>query len=176
MKFTKTNIEGVFLIEPEIIFDSRGSFFRAFCQEDFANQNLEFKYMQSNISTNKIAGTLRGMHYQKYPHQEVKVVRCINGAVYDVVIDIRKHSNTYLKTFGIELNPTNGFMLYVPKGVAHGYQTLVNSSDVHYMVSHPYSPNYEAGVRFDDPAVNINWPLLPSNISEKDKKWPLIIE
>jgi dTDP-4-dehydrorhamnose 3,5-epimerase len=174
MKFLKTNIPEVFLIQPEPFADERGSFFRAFCAAEFELHGLEAKYIQSNISTNKLMGTVRGMHFQKSPDAEVKIVRCISGVIYDVVVDVRKDSPTYLKSFSAELSESNGMMMYVPKGFAHGYQTLSDFSAVHYMVSNRYSPVSECGLRYNDPAININWPLPMISISNKDANWPPI--
>jgi dTDP-4-dehydrorhamnose 3,5-epimerase len=174
MKFIDTDIPDVYLISPEIYSDQRGGFFRAFCSREFEARGLEAQYVQSNISSNNDAGTIRGMHFQNKPNSEVKIVRCISGSVFDVVVDIRRSSPTYLKWFGAELTASNGLLMYVPKGFAHGYQTLTGGSALHYMVSNCYAPESESGVAFNDPAININWPLPPSVVSDKDMNWPLI--
>lgn len=174
MKFISTTISDVYLIAPDIREDHRGGFFRAYCAREFEEHGLETQYFQANISFNKEAGTIRGMHFQNEPDAEVKIVRCISGSVYDVVVDIRKNSSTYLQWFGAELSASNGLLMYVPKGFAHGYQTLEPGSTLHYMVSNFYSPNSESGIAFNDPAINIDWPLPPLIVSEKDMNWSLI--
>jgi dTDP-4-dehydrorhamnose 3,5-epimerase len=174
VKIKQTKLEGSHLIELEPIRDERGMFARRFCVNEFSAHGLETRFVQSNISENYNKGTLRGMHFQEHPHAEVKIVRCVLGAVYDVIVDIRKNSQTYLSWFGSELSQENGSMMYVPQGFAHGYQTLTPSSTVHYMVSEFYKQNSENGLRYDDPAISINWPLAVSSISQKDMRWPLI--
>ena len=154
--------------------DERGLFARAFCAREFAAQGLETSYVQANISTNARAGTVRGLHFQRAPHAEVKLVRCVKGAIYDVIVDMREGSQTYRRSFGAELSDENGLMMYVPKGFAHGYQALADSASVFYMVSAFYAPQAEGGLRFDDPKLAIKWPRAVSDVSDKDARWPLL--
>ena len=172
MKFTKTSLRDAVLIELEKRADARGYFARSFCAEEFAAQGLVETFVQANHSHNIRAGTLRGMHYQRAPHGEVKVVRCVKGAIWDAIIDLRPDSPSYGRWEGFELSVENGRMLYVPVGFAHGFQTLADDTDVTYQVSHPYTPGSEGGLRHDDPAFGIAWPLPVSVISEKDAAWP----
>lgn len=169
MNFIESPIKGVFEIDIQRIEDDRGFFARSFCATEFKKMNLCDSFVQSNISFNKKAGILRGMHYQIPPFDEVKLITCRQGSIFDVVVDLREGSTTYLSWFGCELNETNHKSLYVPSGCAHGYQTLQPNSKVAYMVSNFYSPSHERGVRYDDPAFNIDWPLPISDISEKDR-------
>jgi dTDP-4-dehydrorhamnose 3,5-epimerase len=131
--------------------------------------------VQANISTNLKAGTVRGLHFQHAPHSEVKLVQCVKGSIYDVVVDARKESETYLQWAGIELSEENGVMIYVPPGFAHGYQTLTDAANVLYLVSEFYTPELEGGLRYDDPKLGIRWPRAVSDISEKDGRWPLLL-
>lgn len=149
-------------------------FARAFCAQEFAAQGLEGMFVQTNISTNTHAGTVRGMHFQREPHAEVKLVRCIKGAIYDVVVDMRQASETYLRWYGAVLSEENGVAMYVPKRFAHGYQALTDGATAFYMVSSFYAPHAEGGLRFDDPRLAIEWPRDVSDISDKDAKWPLL--
>jgi dTDP-4-dehydrorhamnose 3,5-epimerase len=174
MEFIETKIKGVFLIKSHAKTDERGFFKRAFCANEFKNKSLESAFVQSNFAQNKEIGVVRGMHYQLNPHEEVKLVSCISGAIYDVVVDVRKDSETYLSYFGAELNDRNGLMMYVPKGFAHGYQTLERKSVVHYMVSNYYAPKFESGIRHNDQKIGIEWPLEVSMVSDKDDSWPLL--
>lgn len=173
MIFTQTDLEGAFIIDLERIEDDRGFFARAWSRNEFEEHGLETRVAQCNLSFNKRRGTLRGMHLQRPPHAEVKLVRCTRGAIYDVIIDLRKESPSYERWIGVELTEDNGRMLYVPEGFAHGFQTLADDTESFYMVSEFYTPSAEAGVRWDDPAFGIEWPLgEPTEISEKDKNWP----
>jgi dTDP-4-dehydrorhamnose 3,5-epimerase len=172
MRFTPTTLEDAVLIEPERREDPRGWFARVFCEEEFAAAGLETRFVQQNASANPKAGTLRGMHYQRPPHAEVKVVRCTRGAVFDAIVDLRPGSPTYRRSEGFELTAANGRMLYVPEGFAHGYLTLADDSEVAYLVSHPYTPGAEAGLRYDDPALGIAWPRPAAVLSDKDAAWP----
>ena len=174
MKFSKTSLNDAVLIELEKRGDERGFFARTFCTQEFGAAGLEIGFVQANHSHNAKAGTLRGMHYQKAPHGEVKLVRCIRGAIHDVIIDLREGSPTYRRWEGFDLDAESGRMLYVPVGFAHGFQTLQDDTDAVYQVSHPYTPQAEAGVRWDDPAFGIKWPLPVSTISEKDAAWPYL--
>jgi dTDP-4-dehydrorhamnose 3,5-epimerase len=174
MKFFSTIFEEVFLIGLEPREDERGMFSRAFCHKEFKDMNLEYNFIQANINSNKKPGIIRGMHFQTDFAAEVKLVRCISGAIYDVVVDIRKESPTYLKSFGAELTQENGLAMYVPKGFAHGYQSLTTGSTAFYLVSSEYNPKYEGGIRPNDPKLDIKWPLENLILSEKDKNWPLL--
>jgi dTDP-4-dehydrorhamnose 3,5-epimerase len=168
MIFTEAPLRGAFVIELEPRSDERGFFARAFCQNELAEHGLKHGITQANMSYNFKRGTLRGMHYQLPPHAEVKMVRCIAGAIYDVIVDIRKDSPTYLKWFGIELSAANRKMFYVPEGFAHGYQALTDDSEVLYLVTEFYTPNAERGVRWNDPSFKIVWPIAEAILSPKD--------
>ncbi len=169
MKFTEMDICGVWVIEIEPHQDQRGFFARSFCETEFQEHGLETRFVQCNIALNHKRGTLRGMHYQREPHQEVKLIRCTRGAVYDVALDLRKQSPTFGKWFAIELTEENRKMLYIPRGCAHGYQTLVDNTELFYQVSEFYHPESEQGVRWNDPAFNIQWRMEPVLISKKDR-------
>ncbi len=177
MIFHESHIPSVFTIEPKLLGDDRGFFARAFCANEYLEHGLESKFVQCNLSFNKERGTTRGLHFQKSPHEEVKVVRCTKGAIFDVAVDFRKDSPTYLQWFGAELSESNRTMLYVPRGFAHGYQTLTEDAEVFYQVSEFYSPGSEGGLRWNDPKIGVEWPIMNEaeiNISEKDAKWPLL--
>lgn len=174
MRFTPTSLAGAYLIEPEPRIDPRGTFARAFCAQEFAAQGLEMTYAQANISTNSRAGTVRGLHFQRAPHAEVKLVRCVKGSIYDVIVDMRDDSKTYCRWFGAELSEENARMMYVPRGFAHGYQALTDGASVFYMVSAFYAPQAEGGFRFDDPRLAIAWPRAISEISDRDTQWALL--
>ena len=171
MKFKRTTVAGVFLIDLEPRGDARGFFARLFCEEEFAAQGLETRYIQVNNSSTAKRGTLRGMHYQLPPAAEVKVVRCVNGALFDVVLDLRPDSPTFGKSFGAELSASNRTMMYVPKGCAHGFLSTVDDTEAVYFVSAAYQPDAERGIRYDDKAFNIDWPFVPTEVSEKDRNW-----
>lgn len=172
MKFIPLSLEGAYLIEPEPIIDERGSFTRAFCQREFEEKGLNSNLVQCNLSRNHSKGTLRGMHFQKPPHAEVKLVRCIRGKIFDVIIDLRPDSKTFKKWEAFVLSRENAHLLYIPEGFAHGFQTLENDTDVFYQVSHPFVKAADSGVRWDDPIFGINWPLDPEFISQKDRNCP----
>lgn len=174
MLFKATPLAGAYTIEVEKFNDHRGSFFRAFCSEEFKKHNLEYNFLQANISSNVRMGVLRGLHYQKGDASEVKLVRCVRGEILDVIVDIRQNSSTYLQHFSAKLTEDNHTSMYVPRGFAHGYQTLTDDAVVHYMVSALYTPGSEAGIRYDDPTLSIEWPLAPTEISEKDSSWQLL--
>ena len=169
MIFQELSIAGVFLISLEKHEDERGFFARSFCKEEFAANGLWTDFVQCNLSYNKKKGTLRGMHYQKPPHEETKVVTCIQGAVYDVVLDIRKDSANYGTWLAIELSAGNRDMLYLPAGVAHGFQTLCDQTTLYYQMGNFYEPNAAEGIRFDDERFHIVWPLPQKIMSLKDK-------
>jgi dTDP-4-dehydrorhamnose 3,5-epimerase len=172
MRFTETPLAGAYLIEPELLEDERGFFARTFCAREFSEHGLQPVVAQSNLSFNHSKGTLRGMHYQVAPAEEAKLVRCTSGAILDVIIDLRPDSPTYLSHFGAELSAGNRTALYVPELFAHGYQTLADDTEVLYQVSEFYTPGSEQGLRHDDTAFDIDWPLAVSVISEKDSSWP----
>lgn len=177
MIFKECGLNGAYVIEPERIEDSRGFFARAWCQKEFEEAGLETRFVQCNVSFNAKQGTLRGMHFQKHPYQEVKLVRCTKGEIFDVIVDLAPESPTYLKWFGIRLSENNHSMLYVPKDYAHGYQTLCDNSEVFYQVSQFYVPGAEGGLRWNDPEINIQWPITSQvTISEKDHRWPFFSE
>jgi dTDP-4-dehydrorhamnose 3,5-epimerase len=172
MIFTPTRLEPAHIVDFEKREDDRGFFARAWCQQEFEAAGLETRLVQCNVSFNKRAGTLRGMHYQLAPHAEVKVVRCTRGAIYDVIIDLRPTSPTYKQWLGVELSAANGRALYVPEGFAHGYQTLEDDTETLYQVSEFYAPEAERGLRWNDPAFGIDWPNgEPRVISPKDASW-----
>ncbi len=173
MIFAETDLRGAYVIDLEKIEDERGFFARAWCAREFSEHGLEARIAQCNTSSNKRKGTIRGMHLQRPPHEEVKMIRCIRGALYDVIIDLREDSPTYKRWFGVELTQENRKMLYVPAGFAHGFQTMSDDTEAFYMVSEFYTPGAEAGVRWDDHVFGMEWPLgSPTEISEKDASWP----
>lgn len=174
MKFVETELAGAFVVELEPHRDDRGYFARTYCAEEFAAHGLEPTVAQCNTSWNARAGTLRGLHFQRPPAAEVKLVRCVRGAIVDVIVDLRPDSPTYLGHVGVELSADNGRALYVPELFAHGYQTLVDDTEVAYQVSAPYAPGHEGGLRPDDPRLGIDWPLPVSVITDKDRSWPLL--
>lgn len=172
MKFSPLKIDGAFLIELELHVDERGFFARAFCEEEFQSAGLWSRYPQHNLSYNKKAHTLRGMHYQNSPHEEVKVISCIKGRIFDVIVDLRKEAATYLEHLCIDLFEGDHLALYVPEGVAHGFQTLVPETTVNYLMGRSYAPQSSAGFRWDDPMFDISWPYKPSVISDRDANYP----
>ena len=173
MILTETALPGSFVIDLEPIEDPRGFCARAWDQKELAERSLDNRIAQCNISYSKRRGTLRGMHFQRPPHDEVKLIRCIQGALYDVIIDLRPSSPTYKRWLGVELSTKNRRALYVPRGFGHGFQTLEDDTEAFYMVSDFYAPDAEGGVRWNDPAFEIDWPLgAPTEISEKDATWP----
>ena len=172
MVFTETKLKGAFLVRMKRIEDNRGYFARAWCASEYAQHGLNPNVAQINAGFNLKQGTVRGMHFQASPHEEAKSVRCISGAIYDVIVDLRPDSETFLQWFGTELTAESGDMLYIPEGCAHGYQALVDGAVMHYMASVPYSAASASGVRYDDPAFGISWPLPITVISDADRKWP----
>lgn len=174
MIFTKTPLLGAFIIEIEKFDDKRGFFARTFEAEEFKKYNLTSNFNYSCISFNKKKATLRGLHYQKAPNQEVKLVRCTKGSVFDVIIDLRPKSKSYKKYFGIVLKDSEYRMLYIPKDFAHGFITLEDNSEIFYQISGEYNPSYAKGIRWDDPTLKINWPVKPEIISDSDKNLPFL--
>jgi len=170
--FTETVLKGAFVIEPEKHEDFRGFFARTFCADEFARHNLETAVAQTSISYNPSKGTLRGMHYQAPPFEETKLVRCTMGAIHDVILDLRTDSPTFKRSFGVELSAQNRKALYIPRGFAHGFQTLEDNSEVLYQMSVPYSAKQARGVRWDDPAFGIAWPDGARIIHERDRSYP----
>jgi dTDP-4-dehydrorhamnose 3,5-epimerase len=172
MIFRETPIAGAVLIELEPLVDERGAFARTFAVDEFAAHGLETRVVQCNTSTNARAGTLRGLHYQAPPCAEAKLVRCVRGSIFDVVVDLRPESPTYCAWYGAELSAANGRMLFVPTGVAHGFQTLENDSEVLYQMSEAYSAEHARGVRWDDPAFGIEWPETDARtMSDRDRDY-----
>ena len=183
MKFIETKLKGVFIIEPEKFEDDRGFFARTFCCREFESHGLNPNVVQCNISYNKNKGTLRGMHYQIAPYEESKLVSCVRGAIYDVIIDLRPDSSTYCQSVAVTLHgfnfsthplshPSSNKLLYIPEGVAHGFLTLMDDTEVFYQMSEFYMPEYARGIRWNDPFFNISWPIDVAIISEKDKTFP----
>jgi dTDP-4-dehydrorhamnose 3,5-epimerase len=174
MIFTEIDLKGAFVIDLELKHDHRGFFARSFCAQDFEAHGLKPTVAQCNLSFNHKKGTLRGMHYQISPAAETKLVRCTRGAIYDVIIDMRPESPTFLQHFGVELTEENRRALYIPEMFAHGYQALTDGAEVVYQVGEFYTPGYERGLRHNDPFFNIQWPQEVTEISEKDSNWPLL--
>jgi dTDP-4-dehydrorhamnose 3,5-epimerase len=172
MIFNETKLKGAFVIEIEKREDERGFFARTFCSNEMKEHGFNVNIRQANVSFNRLKGTLRGMHYQKAPHQEAKLVRCSRGSIFDVIIDLRKDSPTFKQWFGIVLTQDNYKMLYVPEDFAHGFITLENNCEVSYLMSEYYVQGAGATIRWNDPLFNINWPLVPIVMSEKDKNQP----
>ncbi len=172
MIFNKTPLQGAYTIDLNKIGDDRGFFARLFCTEEFSNAGLLDRFVQINNSLTKDKGTLRGMHYQLPPEAEVKVVRCIQGALFDVIIDLRPDSPSYTHWYGETLSAANRRMMYVPKGFAHGFLTLEEDTEAFYLAGAPFAPEQERGIRYNDLKFNINWPTEPVNISQKDAEWP----
>lgn len=168
MKFSRTRIDGVYIIQLEKKRDQRGFFARTWDAKEFRKLGLNPKIAQCSVSFNKKKGTIRGMHHQAHPYGESKVVRCTRGSIFDVIIDLRPKSKTYKKWFGAEISSTNYKMLYIPKGVAHGFQTLEDNTEVFYQISEFFIPEYSRGIRWDDEVFRIRWPLKPTVISKKD--------
>jgi dTDP-4-dehydrorhamnose 3,5-epimerase len=171
--YRPASLVDAYLLEIEPIEDERGHFARLMCSTDFAEHGLIGQFVQSSQSYNRRRGTLRGMHFQYPPQAEVKLVRCTRGAIYDVIIDLRPDSQTYLKWEGFELSIENGRALYIPEGFAHGFITLADETYVTYQISHPFTPGSAGGLRYDDPTIGIRWPEPVSVISDRDREWPL---
>lgn len=173
MIFTETALKGAFVIDPEPVKDDRGLFARMWCQQEFAAQGLSATWVQSSISFNSRKGTLRGMHYQAAPYEEVKLVRCTMGTIYDVIVDLRPNSATYAQHVGVTLSAENRRALYIPKQFAHGFLTLDDKSEVSYHMSEFHVPASACGFRWDDPTFGIQWPEAIMVMSEKDRSWPV---
>ena len=172
MLFTKTKLDGAWLIEAEPIGDSRGWFARTFCARAFEDHGLETRFVQHSTSQNISRATLRGMHFQTGSHAEIKLVRCLKGAIYDVIVDLNPGSPSYGRWQAFELSAANMRQLYIPKGFAHGFQTLEDGCEIGYLISEFYAPEASTGVRWNDPAFAIEWPAPVSVMSDKDKAWP----
>ncbi len=172
MKFRETPIAGAWLIDLDRIQDDRGYFARAWCKNELASHGLNAELSQANVGYSKLRGTIRGMHFQLEPMAEVKLVRCTRGAIYDVVVDLRPDSPTFCQWYAHELTAENSTMLYIPEGCAHGCQALADGSEFFYFASRPFSRELSRGVRYDDPAFNISWPLAITEISVADRSWP----
>lgn len=175
MIFTETKINGAFLIDPERIKDQRGFFARTWCQQEFRAHGISFQPVQCNISYNKKKGVLRGMHYQSSPYQEAKIIWCVKGAIYDVIIDLRPMSPTFTQHMAVLLNEGNGRMLYIPEGIAHGFQTLEDGTEIFYQMSEIFAQENAKGVLWNDPAFGIQWPDDERIISDRDKSYPEFI-
>jgi dTDP-4-dehydrorhamnose 3,5-epimerase len=172
MEFSETPLTGAYIVRLKRIEDNRGFFARGFCQAEFAAQGLAATMVQLNVGVSTSKGTVRGMHYQETPHAEAKLIRCTRGALFDVIVDLRPESPTRGQWFGIELTAANALMLYAPEGCAHGYQTLSDDTEMYYMTSRAYAPSAARGVRYNDPAFAIVWPLPVTVISDADANWP----
>lgn len=175
MLLTETKLKGAYIVDLALREDERGFFARSWCAEEFQKLDLNPRLSQCNISFNKKRGTLRGMHYQSEPYPEAKLVRCTMGTIYDVIIDLREDSPTFKQWFAIELSAENHRGLYVPENFAHGFQTLTDNSEVFYQMSEFFHPECARGVRWDDPVFGIEWPLAEKILTEKDKRWPILV-
>jgi dTDP-4-dehydrorhamnose 3,5-epimerase len=175
VRFVETALKGAWIVELEELRDGRGFFARAFCRDEFARHGLRPEVAQANMSFNHRAGTMRGMHYQVPPAAETKFIRCTSGAIWDVIVDLRPDSPTHLQHVAVELSATNRRALYVPELFAHGFMTLTDDAEVLYLVGERYAPGFERGIRHDDPALGIDWPLPATVISDKDRSWPAFV-
>jgi dTDP-4-dehydrorhamnose 3,5-epimerase len=174
VKFQESPLAGAYTIEMDRLEDERGFFARSYCAEEFAARGMPAAMPQSSVSFNTLRGTLRGLHYQAEPHAENKLVRCTAGSIYDVIVDLRPGSSTARRWFGVELSAENHRSLFVPQGLAHGFVTLEDDTEVLYMISVPYAPGFERGIRWNDPAIGIAWPIAPSVVSARDAAYPLL--
>jgi dTDP-4-dehydrorhamnose 3,5-epimerase len=174
MIFHETTLPGAYVLEAERFSDDRGFFARIWCKNELEAHGLNRVVLQSNVGFSYRKGTVRGLHFQKPPHAEVKIVRCTRGAIFDVIVDLRPESPSYCQWFGVELTQENRRMIYVPGGFAQGYMTLEDNTEMYYHTSEVFAPRAAFGVRFDDPAFGIRWPLAPSVISQQDRNWPLL--
>ena len=171
MEFISTPIEGLYIVRPKKLQDDRGMFARTYCKKEFDSIGFDKEFVQFNHSFNKNKGTIRGMHFQQQPFAEAKLIRCIQGSVYDVAVDLRKNSPTFLQHVGVELSAENMLSIFIPEGFAHGFQALENDSGLIYHHTQYYTPSADAGVRYNDPALDIHWPLDAVAVSEKDKTY-----
>lgn len=174
MKFQSTKLAGVFILEIDRIADERGFFARSWCNRLAAEAGIKKQVVQENISFNERAGTVRGMHFQRAPSAEAKVVRCTSGAIHDVIVDLREGSSSYLDNIAVELTEENRRAVFIDEGCAHGFQTLADATEVHYMMMNYYDPGAASGIRHDDPQIDVRWPLPVTEISTKDQQWPLL--
>ena len=172
MIFTETKLKGAFIIEIKQLEDERGFFGRSWCKKEMEEHGLKTNVVQANTSFSKRKGTIRGFHFQKHPDEETKLIRCTKGAIYDVIIDLRKDSPTYMQWIGVELTEDNYKMVYVPENFAHGFLTLTDNVEVYYLVTNFYTPHAEEGIRYNDPAFNIQFPAPVEVVSEKDMSHP----
>lgn len=172
MKFITTDFSGAYVVEPEKIVDDRGFFARTFCRDEFATRGLRPVFVQCNVSFNARKGTLRGMHFQEKPHEEAKLVRCTRGAIYDVILDIRRSSPTFMRWAAYELTAENHRMVYLPEGFAHGFQALEDNCEVFYQMSEIFHAPFARGIRWNDPAFSIPWPLADPIVSARDAQYP----
>lgn len=176
MKFEQTALAGVWIVDLDPRVDERGTFARTYCREEFAAHGLHTEWPQCNVSRNRLRGTLRGLHFQAEPHPEIKLVRCTTGAIFDVVVDLRRDSPSFGQWLGFELTTATGRALYIPAGFAHGFQTLTDDSEVSYMMGTAYVPELAGGVRWNDSAIGVRWPLPPVALSPQDAALPLLAE
>jgi dTDP-4-dehydrorhamnose 3,5-epimerase len=174
VRFERTGFAGLVLVHPERASDSRGHFVRTFCEDEFSGEGLAAQFPQTSLSFNTKAGTVRGMHFQRDPHAETKLVRCSRGAILDAVIDLRPSERTFRQWCGFELSAENGIALYIPPGFAHGFQTLVDETEVSYAITPAFVPGAGTGLRWDDPAINVRWPQPVSVISDRDGTWQFL--
>ena len=174
MIFTPSPVAGAWVVDLELREDHRGSFARAFCSREFEAQGIRFQVVQANLAYTHHAGVVRGLHYQEPPHEDQKLVRCIAGSVFDVIIDMRPTSPTYRAVFSIQLDARRRQSLLIPGGVAHGYQALEDGTEFLYLTDQFYSPGRERGVRYSDQALGVAWPLVPRDVADRDTRWPLL--
>lgn len=172
MKFIPAPLEGAYTIELEKREDERGFFARLYCEQEFAARGLEHRFVQINNSTSVRKGTLRGLHYQLPPNAEAKLMRCVRGTIYDVIVDLRAASSTFGQSFGAELSAENRLRMYVPQGFSHAFISLTDNAEVLYLSSSFYAPEHERGLRWNDPAIGVEWPVEVTEVSEKDRNWP----
>lgn len=174
MKISETSLSGAYIIQPELLTDERGFFARTYCRAELAPLHVDLRVEQCSISFNVKRGTLRGLHYQIAPHAESKIVRCTMGAIYDVIVDLRPGSPTLHQWFGLELSAENRLMIYIPEGLAHGFQTLAENTEVYYQIASPYVPEAARGIRWDDPLLAVQWPLSCPTLSQRDRTLPFL--
>jgi len=176
MKFKELYLKDAYIIELDLLRDERGFFARTFCRQEFTEKGLNPCVAQCNLSFNKKAGTLRGLHYQTYPYPEAKLLSCIKGSIYDIIVDLRENSATFRKWAAVALSEQYHAMLYIPENFAHGFQTLEDNTSVYYQISEKYHPEYAQGIRWNDPELAIPWPITKKTISERDNSWPFLHE